>query len=180
MNSNNNKEALLQKIKALAERGIDGEKENANDILQQLMLKYEITEEEIIEDAERIEWFRYHDEFEKRILMQIIYMVTGKRSSGCIGQRTKKKRGIICTTAEKIEIDLNFNFFLDAAKKELDTFFTAFANKNSLFPDDKKNTLKQIGELSEEEKKRQFKAGLMQESMEKYTIKKMIEAGATT
>ena len=45
-----NKEELLKKIKALADRGVDGERENAQAILYRLMEQYGISEAEIEED----------------------------------------------------------------------------------------------------------------------------------
>ncbi len=45
-----NKEELIKKIKALADRGVGGEKENAQKLLKELMQKYNINEEEISED----------------------------------------------------------------------------------------------------------------------------------
>lgn len=46
----NNKAELLKKLKALVDRGIDGEKVNAEKKLKELMRKYDISENELIED----------------------------------------------------------------------------------------------------------------------------------
>lgn len=73
-----NKEELLKKIKALADRGVDGERENAQAILYRLMEQYGISEAEIEEDRRETAWFSYSQETERRLLNQIIYMVTGK------------------------------------------------------------------------------------------------------
>ena len=43
----NNKEELVKKIKALAESGVGGEKKNAQKLLQELMTKYNISEESL-------------------------------------------------------------------------------------------------------------------------------------
>ena len=43
------KAALLKKIKALAERGVGGERENAEALLARLMEKYDVSEEELSE-----------------------------------------------------------------------------------------------------------------------------------
>lgn len=42
---------LLKKIKALAERGYGGEKENAEKLLKKLMKEYNIKEEDLDEDV---------------------------------------------------------------------------------------------------------------------------------
>lgn len=175
------KEELLKKIKALAERGVGGEKETAQVLLDRLMKKYGVTELDL--ETERVEtaWFRYHDEFERRILNQIIYMVTGKVSFGCVGahtERPRKKRGVDCTAAERLEIEANYNFFLAAAKEELEIFLSAFAATNKLYPSPDKNTLPESDdELTPEEKARYLKAGLMAAGMERRTLRKMIEGG---
>lgn len=177
----NNKEELLRKIKALAERGVGGEKESAQKILFRLMEKYGVTETDIETEQVETAWFRYHDEFERRILNQIIYMVTGKMSFGCVGRhtnRSRKNRGIDCTAAERLEIEANYSFFIAAAKEELEIFLTAFASKNRLYPSPEKNTLPESDkELTPEEKALYLKAGLMAAGMERRTLRKMIEGG---
>ena len=70
---------LLKKLKTLAEQGIGGEKETAQKKLEQLMQKYNVEEQELSDDVvERYE-FRYHGEFEKRMLLQVGYKVLGKK-----------------------------------------------------------------------------------------------------
>lgn len=72
-----NKTELLQKIKALADRGVEGERESAQAILSRLMEQYGISEAELEEDRRETAWFAYSQEIERRLLAQIIYMVTG-------------------------------------------------------------------------------------------------------
>lgn len=176
------KEELLQKIKALAERGVDGEKESAQALLARLMKKYGVTEADLETERVQTEWFAYHDEFESRILRQVIYMVTGKLSFGCVGaytNRKRKQRGVDCTAAERLEIEANYSFFLAHAKEELEIFLTAFASKNHLYPSPEKDTLRSSDdrELTPEQKARYFKAGLMAEGMERHTLRKMLNGG---
>lgn len=72
-----NKAELLKKIKALADRGVDGERESAQTLLARLMEQYGISETEIEEERRETAWFPYSQETERRLLNQIIYMVTG-------------------------------------------------------------------------------------------------------
>lgn len=51
----------LERVKALAERGVGGEKENAEALLNRLMAKYGISEEDIEDTAERDYFIRYHN-----------------------------------------------------------------------------------------------------------------------
>ena len=132
-----NKTELLQKIKALADRGVEGERESAQAILSRLMEQYGISEAEFEEDRRETAWFAYSQEIERRLLAQIIYMVTGASSYGCVGTytgRKRKKLGAECTAAERMEIEANYEFFKAAMSEELEIFFSAFAYKNNLFP----------------------------------------------
>lgn len=83
-----NKAELLKKIKALADRGVDGERESAQTLLARLMEQYGISETDLEEERRETAWFRYSQETERRLLNQIIYMVTG--SNGKIGLRLRR------------------------------------------------------------------------------------------
>lgn len=116
-----NKTELLQKIKALADRGVEGERESAQAILSRLMEQYGISEAELEEDRRETAWFAYSQEIERRLLAQIIYMVTGASSYGCVGTytgRKRKKLGAECTAAERMEIEANYEFFKDARRRK--------------------------------------------------------------
>lgn len=68
---------LIKKLQRLAERGVGGEKEGAQKKLQQLMKKYDIEESDLSDDKlEDHEW-KYHNDFELRLLKQTIYKVLG-------------------------------------------------------------------------------------------------------
>lgn len=58
--------AKLKKIKALAERGVGGEKETAMRMYEDLKARYELEDEEIMLDAVTLHWFGYADELEER------------------------------------------------------------------------------------------------------------------
>lgn len=71
------KTALLKKIRALAERGVGGEAENAEKLLARMMKKYGISEAELDEETRVRHDFTYHGGEEKKILKQVVYKVTG-------------------------------------------------------------------------------------------------------
>ena len=56
------KEAILKKLKALADRGEGGERENAAALLEKLMQKYGISEEELNREREQDYFFSYSQE----------------------------------------------------------------------------------------------------------------------
>lgn len=70
----------LKKIKALAERGVGGEKETAMRMYEDLKARYEIEDEEIMLDAVTLHWFSCADSLEEDLLTQIFYKVTGSAS----------------------------------------------------------------------------------------------------
>lgn len=126
------KTVLLQKLKALANKGIGGEKQNAERMLNSLMAKYNISEAELSEDKIIEANFTYHGEAQKTILAQIIYMVTNKKDNvyEYINTRTGRKRrtviGADVTAAQKIEIEFLFDFYIKQYEKEQDAFLKAF------------------------------------------------------
>ena len=117
-----NKAELLKKIKALADRGADGERESAQTLLARLMEQYGISETDLEEERRETAWFPYSQETERRLLNQIIYMVTGAGGFGCVGTysgRKRKKMGTECTAAERLEIEANYAFSGRQWKKSL-------------------------------------------------------------
>ena len=130
--------AKLKKIKALAERGVGGEKETAMRMYEDLKTRYELEDEEIMLDAVTLHWFGYADELEERVLRWIFYKVTGDASyhiyTGKYSRR--KKRGCDCTEIEAAEITLLYNFYKEELKRELEAFLVAFRCGNDLYPDE--------------------------------------------
>lgn len=127
----------LKKIKALAERGVGGEKETAMRMYRELMEKYQIKEAEVLEDLVKTHWFGYSNDLEEELLIQIFYKVTGngtyRRYTGRCSRR--KKRGCDCTELEAVEIKLLFEFYKEELKRELEAFMMAFKYGNRLYPD---------------------------------------------
>lgn len=154
----------LKKIKALADRGIGGEKETAMRMYEELKARYEIEDEEIILDAVSLHWFKYNGELEENLLRRIFYKVTGSTTYHVYTGKYKrrKKRGCDCTEIEAAEITLLFNFYKEELKQELDTFMIAFYSGNKLYPDEtarcyeKDETLRP--ERTQEEKRKLKKA----------------------
>lgn len=69
----------LGKIKALAERGVGGEKETAIRMYEEMCRKYNISDDEAEAALMKLEkrWFSYSTQLEKELLTQIFYKVTG-------------------------------------------------------------------------------------------------------
>ena len=89
------RERLLEKIRkvqALANRGADGEKQSAAALLDRLMTQYGIDEAEIAEERLEKCFFRYKTPYERKLLVQVIYTVTGKIPFKCVGSYSGRAR----------------------------------------------------------------------------------------
>ena len=127
----------MRRGEALAVRGVAGEQESAADTLDRLMKQYGITEAELEEERREMEWFRYKTPIERKLLLQVIYSVTGRAAYGCVGKYTGRKRkqvGIECTAAERLEIEFSYEFYKAALEEEMERFYSAFLMKNDIFP----------------------------------------------
>ena len=128
----------LEKVKALADRGVGGEKESAERTLSALMARYNITEADLEDSKTTTHWIRYKTPWERKLLHQLACMYLGAgHSFGCVGTytgRSRKKVGIDCTPAQYIEIEADFAFYSAAMEEEMALFYRAFLNKNKLYP----------------------------------------------
>lgn len=133
-----NKEELIKKIKALAERGVGGEKQNAQDLFRNLMAKYNIKEEDISEDCVKdfdLKAPRFFKALE--LAHQVLYSIIGDKihnGEGIFKWQGTNKVFIRCTTAEFLEFEAKYNFYLFHFKKEIERFYSAFIQANMIFP----------------------------------------------
>lgn len=131
------KAALLKKIRALAERGVGGEADNAEEILRRLMEKYGVSEDELDEVERRRHDFEYHGKEQETLLRQVVYKVTGGHAYNLVyrasGRRVKTRLGADCTAAEKVEIEFLFDFYTRLWERERAAFLSAFIQKHRIF-----------------------------------------------
>ena len=165
----------LKKLKALAERGVGGERESALKLYHKLLEKYQIDEGEILEERVTLHWFSYKTELEEDLLTQIFYKVTGSPSyhhyTGNYSRR--KKRGCNCTEMEAVEIKMLFDFYRQELQRELEGFLLAFYQGNNIFPDKTARCYKEYEgperELDGEEKRKYKKAAFYSMMLDKRT-----------
>ena len=135
------KKELLEKLKALSERGVGGERENAQALLTRLMNEHGLTEEDLDEDIVK--------EFDivppkiingVRLLSQVVYSVVydvKENNKGLYSWKGKKKAYFVrCTSEEFLEIQAKLGFYLYHYENELEIFYSAFIQRNELFPKD--------------------------------------------
>ncbi|HDF4164020.1 TPA: hypothetical protein ACMU2U_001430 [Clostridioides difficile] len=166
---NNEMDILLEKIrkvKILADNGVGGEQESAQRILKRLMEKHSISIEDL--EVKKVEkyYFRYKDNIEKKILTQVIGIVTNLDYAYKVHRRKEFK--VECTIAKKITIDMYFDFYKKAFNKELKSFLYAFFYKNNML-------IKGSDEEANESKYDMCKIAYMVEGISEYIPMKMLE-----
>lgn len=129
----------IKKLQALAERGVGGEKDTAEKMLQKMLEKNGIQSlDDLQDDNYEYVLFPYNGKYEKKLLKQCIYKVltaAGDRTYYHT-KGTRQKLGIYCTKAQKVEIHMEFEFYRKAFYEEMDIFIAAFINAQKIFPPD--------------------------------------------
>lgn len=162
----------IKKLQALAERGVGGEKDTAKKMLQKMLEKNGIKSLNELE-SEKYEYtlFSYNGKHEIKLLKQCMYKVLTAAGDITIYRTrgTRQKIGIYCTKAQKIEIELEFEFYRNVFYEELSTFMDAFIQAQKIFPPDAPRS------SYDEFSARDMKVAFMAEGIEKRTRAEMIE-----
>lgn len=126
---------LMNKLMALAERGIGGEKETAKKKLAELMDKYGVSDAdlsgEILEDHE----YKYRDQYEKQLLLQIFNKVNHERQvlEYKWGKGMRSVKVFRATKEEAMEAEIEYEFYKELWKEEQDFLMDCFIQKHRLF-----------------------------------------------
>jgi len=162
----------VKKLYELSQRGINGEKTNAQFFLDKLLKKYNITLEEAIGEKKEAIFFNYKNNEEKQLLHQIIAKVCG--DIDVYVKKGVKRYFIKCTEAEKIEILELFDFYkklyATEQKEILKSLMIAFIHKHKLFATtnkDNENTDEDYKPDFDVEKVRGIMQGLKDETYQK-------------
>ena len=159
------------KLKALAERGVGGEKETAKRMLEKHMKKYGIEIESLGEEKKNFVLFSYNGFLEERLLSQCIYKTLGKETEFYRQCGKRNKIGAYCTKAQQIEINLDFDFYKEKMYDDAIVFLKAFIIKNDIYPKDGAAE----PEGNEEETKEDKQAVFMATMLEKHIRNELIE-----
>ncbi len=169
---------LAKKIKALAEQGVEGEKQNAEKLLKSLMKKHNISIEDL--EDEIVERFYFQippskHELEYRVLHQLTGMfkikLYGRFPPKVMKEyRLKGNYMIECSKVVYLEINAKYEFYIARMEKRIDEFFYAFCIKNNLLVDPGEKV-----ELSDEHKNEYRNAIKLSMGMEKDAFAKQIE-----
>ncbi len=168
---------LAKKIKALVDRGVGGEKENAEKLLADFLKKHNLTIEEIEGEAIN-EYFFKVDKEDVRLWRQIVANVNYEIPKyGEFPKKVQKNPYILgnfmvkCTAAEFVEIESKFNFYKKLYKQELEIFYSAFIHANRLYSGKPAN---ESQELSDDELEQQLRIVQMAQRVKKGEFNKQI------
>ena len=171
--------SLYNKFKELAERGIDGEKVTAREMLDRLMEKHGITIDMIEEETISTRYFKVHSEF-IALAAQIATSVTGAKTTAFY--KKKSERGSIgfkLTDSQYLELLAKIDFYIPRYKEEQELFYTAFVQKNKLFrkrlPGDQ--DYYDDDEMTTEERARLWKLTNMMEGLDNHQFHKTLKSG---
>ena len=161
--------STLNKLKALAERGVGGEAVNAKRLMEKLMKDHGITAEQMEAPDIQSHGIRCQIKYTK-LLRQIVYATIGER----VNLFRSKAPGwmiIDCTSAEFIEISAKFRLYKKHYEAELEVFYLAFLQANNIFPPGIKKSRR---ELSKEELEMIDRAGEMAEGVKRVSYHKQL------
>lgn len=126
---------ILDKLKALAEQGVGGEKINAEKILRKILQKQGKSFEEFIANKEKEETkiysLRYKTQYEKKLLLQVLHYVLNLHEIRTVIYNSTIH--IRLTEYQYIEVSTIYTILKAELKKELDITLEAFIVKNRIF-----------------------------------------------
>lgn len=168
----------IKKIRALAERGVGGEKVTAQKKLDKLLRDNNLSLESLEEDSIQYYLFSYKDDHSAKLLSQVIYKVLGTENGKKLykSRGTRLKIGVYCTPAQKIEIDLEYEFYLNLFNYEVEQLLSAFIQEQDIFPDDCPVDKINLTDLSDEDRDKIIKQEMYRKNIKKQSRTIMIES----
>lgn len=172
---------LLRKIKALTDKGNDGEKANAEKILADLLQKNGLTIEDLEKEQPTWHSFKVSGKVQTRLLNQIVgkvnrnlvcHLVT-KSSADDLGLRGRF--AVKCTPAEFVEIEQMYAVYSRLYEKELKVFYLAFLSANKLLLDRLEND---EDTPSQDEIEEANRAARMGQYIKSESVRKAITSGS--
>ncbi len=169
------KEKLL-KLYELVKRGIDGEKVNAELMLNKLLKKHGLTIDNIDTEELKDFYYKYTTKISAKIIRQIIYRVTNRSRIWTVS--SYKEIGTEASDYEHIQILEEIDFHLENFNKEkqqfLNDFTQAYIQKHRLFGEPTEEHLKNTKPLTLEEKQAIWRMSAIKETLSNKTYTKKL------
>lgn len=129
-------EERIMKLRNLAERGVEGEQKTAQEKLDKLLKENGIMSiDELDEELNKEYKYNYEGRCEFALLRQCVYKVLGSGSETKM-QFKDNKLVVLCNKYQSIEIELEYSFYKEILRKEMDIFTDAFIQAQKIFPVD--------------------------------------------
>lgn len=177
-------EALMRrigKIKALAERGIDGEQVAAQSMLEKILTRHNLTMAEIEDEKPIRNWVEveFSGRHERTLMTQVICKV-GQLTTGLTIRQKKGTRSrfyVQLSPAEHVEVEFVFELMRKALAEEMEKVLSAFIFRNNLYgPSPVRDDDKPRPEQTTEERARLRQIAAMSEFMSPVNVRKAITA----
>ena len=171
---------LAKKLKALADKGIDGERVNAQKMLDTLMRKHNLTFTDI-EGEKTDDYFFSLKGGDHRLWQQIVKRVDknipayGPLTAKVMKEyRFKGNYLITCTASQYVEVEAMYAIFSKHLIKEYDVFNRAFCTANDLLVTPNEGDIKDVSELSADEFKAFLRSNMMAENIKRETYRRQL------
>lgn len=125
-------EAKLKKLYNLAKQGVGGEAINAQNLLENLLKKHNISLDMLIDTETKKYFFTYKTEFEKDILFRLMSNIKEDSSISYLQRKGQKKIGFELTAYEYIEVEIQREAYTESWRKYLEQAQMAFIIANRL------------------------------------------------
>lgn len=181
---------ILNNLNELAKRGVGGEKENAEKLLEKLLKKYNMTIEEIEQDVPKTRYIvrsenKSNFDYEKTLIDQLLYKIKPDAVTRVFTYRKIKRNRLTTivdlTDAEWLMFQYEFSIYKDALEKDLGLFMSAFISKNHIYPsaEQTKDLENDAIDISEKYSKSELtKIAMMSNGIERAQINKSIGDGS--
>lgn len=178
----------LMKLKALADRGVGGERKNAERLLAEIAAEHGIDLARLDDEELKTFAITLSDKFSRKLLCQLCALkrkelerdgalVSNSDDRLTMWSTYKKNRYVVksCTDAEWVEISTKLEILARAFKKQLEEFYSAFLFANRLMvEEDEDDEEAQQKELSLAEKQKIRRIAQMSMGIEKTNFVPMI------
>ena len=176
-------EALMRrigKIKALADRGVDGEQAAAQAMLENILTRHNLTLADIEDTAPARNWVEveFKGQHERKLMGQVIRKVRQHAGDLAIRQQKRVRSSfyVELSPAEHVEVEFLFELMRKALAEEFDKVLSAFIFRNNLYgPRTHENDDEETPEPTPEERARLRQIAAMADFMNPVNVRKAIE-----